>query len=110
LLRAIKENLGLKPRGRASRIRIAGALAPWNTDEEEGLFDQSAQPGEERETFLAAVASSVHGEDDGLEALWEYTTKVVAHLSLHPIRTDSEPSPVRGRVCEARYVHPPPEL
>jgi hypothetical protein len=107
LVRAIKEELGLKARARARRIRSAGALAPPTLAEEEGLLDQATQPGAERGSFLAAVALSVRGEYGGLEALWQYTTKLVAQLSLHPIRTDSEPSLVRGRVREARYTHPP---
>jgi uncharacterized membrane protein len=69
LLRANKEKLGLKARGRASRIRIAGALALSTLDEEEGLVDSATQPGEERDTFLAAVALSVRGDEVGLEAL-----------------------------------------
>jgi hypothetical protein len=35
----------------------------------------------------------VHGDEDGLSALWRYTTKLVEHLSLHLlIGTDSQPS------------------
>jgi hypothetical protein len=63
--------------------------------------------GEERKGFLATVAWSVEGEEDGLGTLWEHTPKVIGQLWRHPSRTDSEPSPARDRVCEVRCQHPP---
>jgi hypothetical protein len=51
--------------------------------------------GAERAGFLAAVARSEHGEEDGLGTLWEYTTKLVGHPPPHSIRSGSEAMPVR---------------
>jgi hypothetical protein len=50
------------------------------------------------------AGASAFGVVDGLQALWECTTDVIDHRSLHAFQPHSECLPVRG-CCDTRCRH-----